>query len=257
MTIKAALHPARLRRYATAALAALLLLMAADTPRASTTSALAALPSTMLWAWERPEDLRWLPPGVGVAYVAVTVELVGAEGRLRRRAYPLRVPPGSVVVPMVHVDAAWRTPPTLNTIQRDLIVEQVLQQAQRSSARVVQLDFEVRASQRAFLREVLAESRRRLPADVALSATALASWCAGDYWIAGLAADEIVPMAFRMASDDSRIRTLLADKGAFTRPRCGAALGMATDEAPITARSVRRYFFSPRAWDQATWRRIQ
>jgi hypothetical protein len=158
---------------------------------------------------------------------------------------------------MVHVDASWRQPPTLDAAQRDLIVEQVLDQARRSASRVVQLDFEVRASQRPFLRAVVAEIRRRLAPDVALSVTALASWCAGDYWMAGLNADEIVPMAFRMANDDARIRALLADHGAFTRPRCSAALGMATDEAPITARAGRRYFFSPRAWDQATWRRIQ
>jgi hypothetical protein len=133
----------------------------------------------------------------------------------------------------------------------------VLAQARRSSARVVQLDFEVRRSQRDFLRAAVAEIRRRLPPDVALSVTALASWCAGDYWLADLAADEVVPMAFRMAQDDAPIRSLLAERGAFTRPRCTGALGMATDEAPIKAAGGRRYFFSPRAWDPATWRRIQ
>jgi hypothetical protein len=248
---------AALRAAALICITPALLLMAADAPRAGTAGALAALPPTMLWAWERPEDLRWLPPEAGVAYVAVTVELAADKVRLRRRAYPLLVRPDTVVMPMVHVDLSWREPPVLNTAQRDLIVAQLLAQAQGSTARVVQLDFEVRRSQRDFLRGVVAETRRRLPPDVALSATALASWCAGDYWIADLAADEIVPMAFRMARDDAPIRRLLADQGAFTRPRCGAALGMATDEAPIKAAAGRRYFFSPRAWDQDTWRRIQ
>lgn len=249
---KATLRAAALS-FATAAV----LLVAADTPRARTAGALAALPPTMLWAWERPEDLRWLPPQAGVAYVAVTVELAADKVRLRRRAYPLLVRPDTAVVPMVHVDASWRVPPVLSDAQRAVIVDQVLAQARTSSSRVVQLDFEVRRSQRAFLSAVVADIRRRLPPDVALSATALASWCAGDYWIAGLAADEIVPMAFRMAQDDVPIRRLLADHGAFTRPRCAGALGMATDEAPIRAAAGRRYFFSPRAWDQDTWQRIQ
>lgn len=239
-------------------LAALLALtLAGDAPRAAAARALAALPPTMLWAWERPEDLRWLAADAGVAYVAVTVELAGAQTRLRRRAYPLLVRPDTAVVPMVHVDASWHAPPVLDTGQRDLIVGELLAAARGASARVVQLDFEVRQSQRAFLAEVVREARRRLPADVALSATALASWCAGDYWLADLAADEIVPMAFRMARDDAPIRALLAARGRFPRARCAGALGMATDEAPIRAAAARRYFFSPRAWDQATWRRIQ
>lgn len=250
------LKPAPLRA-AAILLAAALLPMAGEAPRASTVSALAALPATMLWAWERPEDLRWLPSGAGVAYVAMTVELAADKARLRRRAYPLLVRPDTAVVPMVHVDASWRAPPAQSEAQRDLIVGELLAAARGSTSRVVQLDFEVRQSQRPFLLSVVAEARRRLPPDVALSATALASWCAGDYWLAGLAADEIVPMAFRMSRDDAAIRRLLADKGAFTRPRCAGALGMATDEAPIKTAAARRYFFSPRAWDQATWRRIQ
>lgn len=250
------LMPASLRATAVALLALAMLPMAADTPPRRA-MALAALPATMLWAWERPEDLRWLAPDSGVAYVAVTIELAGDQARLRRRAYPLLVRPDTTVVPMVHVDASWRQPPALNGAQRELIVSEVLAAAHGSAARVVQLDFEVRRSQRAFLFALVAELRRRLPPDVALSATALASWCAGDYWIGALAADEIVPMAFRMAQDDATIRSQLADTGAFRRPRCTSALGLATDEAPIRAGAARRYFFSPRAWDQATWRRIR
>ncbi|HEY0060755.1 MAG TPA: hypothetical protein VGC21_01465, partial [Telluria sp.] len=59
------LIPAWMRLFATSALAAVLLLIARDTPHARAGAALAALPPTMLWAWERPEDLRWLPPDVG------------------------------------------------------------------------------------------------------------------------------------------------------------------------------------------------
>jgi hypothetical protein len=220
-------------------------------------SALAALPATMLWAWERPEDLRWLPPEAGVAYVAATVELVGGEARLRPRGFPLLVRADTAVLPVIHIDASMREPPLLNAAQHAAIVAQMLAAARRSGPQVVQLDFEVRASQRPFLLALVADLRRRLPSGVALSVTALASWCAGDYWIDALAADEIVPMAFRMARDDGAIRTLLAAQGGFTRPRCRAALGVATDEARVDAHGARRYIFSPRAWDQAAWRHVQ
>lgn len=246
-----------LRMAAASACLAALLAIAAQTPRTAVAAALAALPATMLWAWERPEDLRWLPRTTGVAYVATTLELAAATVRQRPRAYPLLVRADTVVVPVVHVDAAADAPPVLDARQREAIVGAVLAAAAGSAAHVVQLDFEVRRSQRVFLSGVVGDIRRRLPAGVALSVTALASWCAGDYWIGALAADEIVPMAFRMARDGERIRALLAERGGFVRPRCQGALGMATDEPPLHMAAARRYFFSPRAWDQAAWRRIE
>ncbi len=233
-----------------------LLLAHSDSERPKGHSALTHLPRLMLWAWERAEDLRWLPLDAGVAYVAVTLELEADQIRLRPRAYPLLVRPDTVVVPVVHVDASGRQPPTLGDAQLQSITTQVLMAAARSPARVVQLDFEVRRSQRAFYLNLVRTIRQALPANVALSVTALASWCAGDYWIESLQADEIVPMAFRMARDDGAIRLLLQDHGGFTRPRCEAAIGIATDE-PVDARApARHYVFSPVAWDTVAWRKL-
>lgn len=219
--------------------------------------ALEALPPVMLWAWERPEDLRWIPAHAGVAYVASTLELESDRVRVRTRAYPLHVRPDTVVIPVVHVDASWRDVPALNANQSNAIAEQVLRAAGTSSAHVVQLDFEVRRSQRPFLKELVQSIRHRLPGDVALSVTALASWCAGDYWIADLDADEVVPMAFRMARDDEAIRGLLAERGGFTRNRCNGAVGMATDEVMVKTTAARHYYFSPVSWNADTWRKLE
>ena len=236
--------------------AALILLVHSDVEAPKGHPALAQLPPNMLWAWERAEDLRWLPSNAGVAYVAATLELEGDQTRLRPRAYPLSVRPDTVVVPVVHVDASWRQPPTLSDAQLHAIAAQVLMAAATSAAHVVQLDFEVRRSQRAFLMQLVRAIRHDLPPDVALSVTALASWCAGDYWIESLPADEIVPMAFRMAQDDGAIRLILMDHGGFTRQRCQDAIGIASDE-PVEARVPRRhYFFSPTAWDAKAWRTL-
>ncbi len=235
--------------------------------------ALANLPADMLWAWERPEDLLWLAPDIGVAFVASVVELAG-DGVYRRARSPyLKVRPETALVPVVHVDASWRQSPALNERQQTAIVDAVLAAAHLGNRRVVQLDFEVRLSQRPFLRAVVRQIRQQLPPDFALSVTALASWCAGDYWLADLAADEIVPMAFRMASDDRAIRAMLAESGQFRRPGCQQAIGLASDEPPIHLPSripthlpthlptptafakppVRRYYFSPQSWTESTW----
>ncbi len=236
--------------------ATLAMLLARDTAP-TRHPALARLPAQMLWAWERNEDLRWLPPGVGVAYLRDSILLSGTEARVYPRRHPLRVRADTVLIPVIHVDASWRTPPALTQQQQSTIVEQVLRAAQNNPAHVIQLDFEVRRSQRAFLRAVVSAIRRQLPADTALSMTALASWCAGDNWIRGIAADEIVPMLFRMADDDITLRKQLARQPYFSRRQCQAAAGLATDEPLPRIDTARYYYFSPTAWTPSDWHKLQ
>ena len=158
-------------------------------------------------------------------------------------------------MPIVHVDASWRSPPVLNTNQQQLIVNALLDAATRSNSNVVQLDFEVRRSQQLFLRQVVSITRKALPEPIALSVTALASWCNED-WLANLAADEIVPMVFRMAAGDSHIRRQLANDGHFKPQYCQTAIGTSTDEAQIKfedSTNVRHYYFSPTSWTKQQW----
>jgi hypothetical protein len=235
-----------------AALAILITLWMRDSPRA-THPALVRLPAQMVWAWERNEDLRWLPAHAGVAYLRDSIILSGTEARIYPRRHPLLVRADTVLVPVIHVDASWRDPPALTQQQQSIIVERVLRAARNSPAHVVQLDFEVRRSQRAFLRGVVSAIRQQLAADTALSITALASWCAGDYWLRGMAADEIVPMLFRMANDDATLRKQLAQRPYFSRRQCQGAAGLATDEPLPRIETARYYYFSPTAWTPASW----
>ncbi len=205
--------------------------------------------------------MRWLPAGVGVAYVASSVNLEGSRIHVVPRANALFVRSNTLIIPVVHVDASWREPPELNATQRKILVDQVLKVARRAAeqnaARVVQLDFEARLSQRAFLTDVVKDIRAQLPAAMALSMTALASWCAGDYWLATIHADEVVPMVFRMGRDADRLRTQFATDNGFKRARCSTAIGFASDEpglAQVAGQGVRRYFFSPLAWTPDIWR---
>jgi hypothetical protein len=218
------------------------------------------MPSQVLWAWERPEDLRWLPANVGVAYVATTITLEADSVRVTPRANPLYVRGDTPLMAVVHVDASWRKPPTLDALQRHRVVDHVLAIANRAArpgtSHIVQLDFEVRQSQRAFLAEVVRNVRNQLPSDTALSMTALASWCAGDYWLESMAADEVVPMAFRMGRDDAILRAQLNQDGHFSRPKCSTAVGTATDEPALDVKAARQYHFSPIPWTASAWHRI-
>ena len=217
--------------------------------------ALQSMPRQMLWAWERPEDLRWLPTDVGVAYVASAIKLKADVANRRLRAHPLRVRPDTAIMPIVHVDVSWREPPILSATQKARIVDEVVRVAQGQS--VVQLDFEVRHSQKAFLQEVVAEIRHRLPAHMALSMTALASWCSGDYWLGQIQADEIVPMVFRMGTDQQNIRSQIRRDEGFPYANCNRAIGFAVDEPMLAARAARRYYFSAKAWDAASFAQAQ
>lgn len=219
--------------------------------------ALARLPAEMLWAWERPEDLRWLPPKVGVAYVASTILLRGDDILVHPRSWPLLLASGTPTVPVLHVDASWRTPPALNARQTARITEELLRLASRSSHQVVQLDFEVRRSQRAFLANTIAAIRSQLDPGIALSVTALASWCLDDYWMQDSRADEIVPMAFRMGPDQHALRQRLLQQRGFTRARCGGAIGLSTDEPMMAVGAGRHYFFSPKPWTAARWQALR
>ena len=229
-------------------------LVVADATSSGRHPALRALPARMAWAWEREEDLRWLPQDAGVAYVATSLWLEGDKVVVHPRGHALLLRPTTAAVPVVHVDTSWRAPPVMSAAQRDAIVAALESAATHSTARVVQLDFEARLSQRAFLADVVRQARLSLPTDVALSVTALASWCAGDAWMRGLPADEIVPMAFRMSRDSGQLRALLADHGGFAAPRCGDAIGTATDEPMAGLNAPRRYVFSARPWTIEAWR---
>lgn len=234
--------------------------------------ALISLPSQMLWAWQRPEDLRGLPRDIGVAYVATSITIEGETATVLARQHSLLLAPAIARVPVVHVDASWRAPAALNARQQQTIVDAVLSAVALSNTKVVQLDFEVRRSQRQFLSDVVIATRQQLPPDVALSMTALASWCAGDNWLAKLPADEVVPMAFRMAAGDTEIRALLAKYGRLQPTHCQTAIGTATDEPlqnlPLSSpwhktnaannvqnKNFRHYRFSPKPWTQSQWQK--
>jgi len=135
--------------------------------------------------------------------------------------------------------------PTLST----KVAEIIATARQTRSASVIQVDFDARQSQREFYRKVLVDLRRRLPEEVPISITALASWCAGDDWISGLPVDEAVPMFFRMGPDH-----FPSDRPGWSypirEPLCTGAAGLSTDEAwPRVDHQKRLYFFHPRPWN--------
>lgn len=205
-------------------------------------------PSRMLWAWERPEDLRFLDPGAaGVAYLAATLYLEhGGVVRPEPRRQPLLLPDGVFLVSVVRIEARGVE---LGSGHREELIARILEYSDRPAVRTLQIDFDAARSQRAFYREMLNELRRRLPGERGLSMTALASWCIHDDWLDGLPVDEAVPMVFRMGADDRTVRAYLDGGRDFLSRACRQSTGVSADEPWPKLPSGRRiWIFSPRPW---------
>ena len=236
------------RRFAAAVGLALLLLT--GVAAAHDPSRRDPLPSVVLWAWERPEDLRFVDPrDVGVAFLAATIRIAPSDGAVvtRPRLQPLLVPPRTPLVAVVRIEAPGASAASVVPA----VAQRIAALRTFPGVREIQIDFDARASQQAFYGDLLRELRQRLPENMPLSITALASWCLGDRWLEKLPAgtiDDAVPMLFRMGPDAPVVASLLRSGGDFTQPLCRNSVGISTDEPAL--RSDRRlYVFHPRAWD--------
>jgi hypothetical protein len=211
---------------------------------------MADFPRIVLWAWERPENLEFIDPRrVGIAFLARTLYLRGEAVVVRPRLQPLQVPTGTALMAVVRIESDRTRPPDLSPGQRAAAVAAVAELAHKPAVAAIQVDFDATTSERAFYRELLIALRRQLPHSMALSITALSSWCLYDNWLAGLPIDEAVPMLFRMGPDRQQIRRYLESGGDFRTALCRDSLGLSTDEPlPRLPAGRRIYVFHPRTW---------
>ena len=220
------------------------------------------MPPKFVWAWERPEDLRFLDPQkVGVAFLAQTVYVSADTVSPRPRRQPLEVSPGSYVIAVTRIETVKELgkQPLYSSQQRSKIVNLILRTVELPDVRAVQIDFDAVASERQFYRLLVTDLRTRLPENIPLTITSLASWCAGDNWFNDFPIDEAVPMAFRMGSDDQKIRRFLKDGNDWNEPLCRGSYGVSIDEPlEIEFKPGRRiFYFKDAAWTRSDLIRIE
>lgn len=213
-------------------------------------------PAVMLWAWERPEDLEFLDAQrFAVAFLAQTIVLKGDEVIQLPRRQPLQVSPQTKLMAVTRIESLKTTGEraTLTDAQREKLVTLILKTRELRNISALQVDFDAATSEREFYRKLLQNLRQRLPDNIALSMTALASFCIGDRWLSDLPVDEAVPMIFRMGADDKAIKGRLANGEDFREPLCRRSYGIALDE-PLNMEfrdARRRYVFNHRPWKKA------
>ena len=215
----------------------------------------AQFPQVVLWAWERPEDLRTLDAKrFAVAFLAQTLTLKGDEVLQSPRHQPLQVTPETKLMAVTRIESSKTTGEraALSDAQRQNVVSLVMKTQQLDRVAAIQIDFDAAASERDFYKSLLQDLRRQLPDNVPLSMTALASFCIGDRWLGDLPVDEAVPMIFRMGADDKTIRNMLASGDDFREPLCQRSYGVAVDEPPDFQRDASRrvYIFNSHAWNE-------
>ena len=226
-------------------------------PKAISTR-LEQMPRVMLWAWERPTDLRFLnPKETGVAFLAQTIRLRSDEVLVRPRLQSLNLPEAARVMAVARVETDAVNKPDLSVRQRETLAVAIAEMAKLPNVSNIQIDFDATQSERPFYRDLIGDVRRRLPASVSLSMTALASWCTFDDWISDLPIDEAVPMLFRMAADGKQIARRLDAGDDFIAPACRHSYGISTDEPRSGLDASRRiYVFNPDPWTESSVRTI-
>lgn len=214
-----------------------------------------SFPMTVLWAWERPEDLEFLDAReFAVAFLAQTLILKGADVVFQPRRQLLKVRPEIKLMAVTRIESRKVTGEltALSPAQRERLVELILKTLELKNVSAIQIDFDAVTSEREFYRSLLRDLRQKLPDNVPLSITALASFCVGDRWFQDLPVDEAVPMIFRMGADDKTIKSFLARGNDFHEPLCRKSYGIAVDEPVATnfEPSRRQYIFNVRAWTE-------
>ncbi len=213
-------------------------------------------PRVWLWAWDRPEDLRFLRPAdAGVAFFVLGIRM-GENGlSLRPRTAPLRLTAGMHRIAVVRLEM---TLTNLSENQMNELVSAIREKALVPGIEGIQLDFDAALSQRPFYRRLLARLRSEPALHVPISITALASWCMGDRWIRNLPVDSAVAMLFQMGPSSSEALAWLRKE----RPLAGLyngtlAWGLSTDQPlpvspPIQARV---FFFHPHPWTPSAFKK--
>ena len=157
-----------------------------------------------------------------------------------------------IAVTRIESQKTTGTPTALSATQRQKLADLVLKTTALNNVAAIQIDFDAVLSEREFYRLLLQDLRQKLPDNVPLSMTALASFCVGDRWLDDLPVDEAVPMIFRMGADSKTIRTYLTMGYDFREPLCRRSYGVALDE-PIETNlppARRKYVFNARSWTE-------
>lgn len=193
--------------------------------------------SVSIWAWDRFDDLSFLKDDTSVTSYAGTFYLRDNRSIFDPRRKELICPKETARIPSFRIES-------VNKIDKDYedsaiagICDTIKQYFRTHSEcqKMVQIDFDARASERDLYKKLLFKLRQTLKSaqytsDVKISITALASWCLKDKWMQDLDVDEIVIMLFSLGQDKEDVLTDLKDTNLDTGNKASTAIGISANE---------------------------
>ncbi len=219
------------------------------------------MPPKILWAWERPEDLRFIDPAkFGVAFLAQTLYLQKDEVNFKPRRQPLELAENTYLIAVTRIETLKNeNRPKLSDEQKKKVVSLIKNTLELPDVKAIQIDFDVVVSERNFYKNLVFDLKKELPENTPLTITSLASWCIGDTWFNEFPIDEAVPMAFDMGADDKPIREFLLKGNDWNEPLCRGSYGVSVDQPlKVKFKEQRRiYYFNSRAWKQTDLQKLE
>jgi hypothetical protein len=208
---------------------------------------LSGYPRVVLWAWESPQDLRFVRPGsAAIAFLERTVWLTPDRAYSRPRLEPLRFNPGTDLIAVARFESEGHGLPPPVSVVRELTPAFSI-----DGVRALQIDFDARQSEQVWYADFLKDLRRTMPARMPLTMTALENWCEDKRWIQQLPVDDATAMLFRMGPRDR----IPPDN--FPAGICRSSIGVSTDELPVHIPATGRvYFFNSGPWTKADYEMV-
>ncbi len=219
------------------------------------------MPNKILWAWERPEDLRFFDPkDFGVAFLAQTIFLDNSGLTPKPRRQPLEVSPGTYIIAVTRIETNkdGKKRPSFDAEMTTNVVSLIKNTLELPDVKAIQIDFDAVVSERDFYRSMMKDLRKQMPERVPLTMTSLASWCTGDAWFNDFPVGEAVPMAFQMGADSEKIKNYLANGNDWNEPLCRGSYGISVDDPlKVELKPGRRmYYFSNNPWKSSDLSRL-
>ena len=224
------------------------------------------MPKQIVWAWERPEDLRFLDSQrFGVAFLAQTLFFDKENVNRVSRRQPLQILDGTYLIAVTRIETSKGTKERSDYSDDHLsqVTDLVIRTMDLPNVRAIQIDFDAKVSEREFYRRLITSIRAALDKKagtrIPLTITALASWCAGESWYNDLPIDEAIPMVFVMGAETERIRAHLQSGNDWREPLCRGNYGISVDEAPVSGLQPgrRMYYFKNTSWNAEDLQRMQ
>lgn len=220
------------------------------------------IPRTVIWSWEHSDDLAFIDASkAAVAFYAGTIVLGRDNATMHKRKNPIHINDQTVSFPAFRIETAHLDEAiTDEAFARALEIIIPFVQSEKTGA--VQIDFDATERDRKTYLKFLRDLRKRLPADTALSITALASWCLYDKWLQQAPIDETVAMMFSMGREKGEALTALKKMSLDSGAPCLQSLGISINEATTNAalehnhcftQAPRVYVFSSLGWTQSRY----